>query len=151
MNIRVTDEDVKATILAYPGFQRNGVFDQRIYEQTLRANKMTPEEFEEIQRKMLITIRVEDLIQDGVKVSDQEIHDLYLMQNEKINIDFIQISPQAFCRGSQTDAGRSGGVSEGPRGAVPRPRAGADQVPGVHGPGLCRDRQDLRRRDRRLL
>ena len=55
MNIRVTDEDVKAAILAYPAFQRNGVFDQRIYEQTLRSNKMTPEEFEENQRKMMIT------------------------------------------------------------------------------------------------
>jgi peptidyl-prolyl cis-trans isomerase D len=54
LNVRVTDEDVKATILTYPGFQRNGAFDQRIYEQTLRANKMTPEEFEEMQRKMLI-------------------------------------------------------------------------------------------------
>ena len=43
MNVKVTDEDVKTTILAYPGFQRNGAFDQRIYEQTLRANKMTPE------------------------------------------------------------------------------------------------------------
>ena len=48
---------------------------------------------------MLITIKVEDLIQDGVKVSDQEIHDLYRMQNEKINVDFIQISPKAFIGG----------------------------------------------------
>ena len=59
---------------------------------------MTPEEFEDIQKKMLITVRVEDLIQDGVKVSDQEVHDLYRMQKEKINIDFIQISPKAFRR-----------------------------------------------------
>jgi peptidyl-prolyl cis-trans isomerase D len=99
MNIRVTDEEVKAAILSYPAFGRNGVFDQRIYEQTLRASKMTPEEFEDVQKKMLITIKVEDLIQDGVKVSDQEIHGLYLMQKEKINLDFVQISPQGFVAG----------------------------------------------------
>ena len=99
MNITVTDEDVKATILAYQGFQRNGAFDQRTYEQTLRANKMIPDEFEEMQRKMLITMKVEDLIQDGVKVSDQEVHDLYRMQNEKINIGFLEISPKAFSAG----------------------------------------------------
>ena len=98
MNIRVTDDDVKAAILAYPAFQRDGVFDQRIYEQTLRASKMAPEEFEEIQKKMLITVRLEDLIQDGVKVSDQEALELYRMQKEKINIDFIQISPQTFAK-----------------------------------------------------
>ncbi|MBU1745430.1 MAG: SurA N-terminal domain-containing protein [Proteobacteria bacterium] len=99
MNIQVTDDDVKAVILSYPAFQRNGVFDQRIYEQTLRASKMAPEEFEDIQKKMLVTVRLEDLIQDGVKVSDQEALDLYRMQNEKINIEFIQISLQAFAKG----------------------------------------------------
>jgi peptidyl-prolyl cis-trans isomerase D len=99
MNIRVTDEDIKAAILSYPAFQRNGVFDQRIYEQTLRASKMAPEEFEDIQKKMLVTVRLEDLIQDGVKVSDQEALELYRMQKEKINIDFIQISLQNVVKG----------------------------------------------------
>ncbi|MDD5100116.1 MAG: SurA N-terminal domain-containing protein [Syntrophales bacterium] len=101
MNVRVTDEDVQAAILAYPAFQRNGVFDERIYQQTLRSSKMSPEEFEDLQQKMLITLKVEDLIQEGVKVSDQEIHDLYVMQNEKINVDFIRISPQSFFDGAK--------------------------------------------------
>jgi peptidyl-prolyl cis-trans isomerase D len=99
MKIRVADEDVKAAILAYPAFQRDGVFNERIYEQTLRSSKISPEEFEDLQKKMLITIKVEDLIQDGVKVSDQEIHDLYVMQKEKLNIAYVQISPQAFVAG----------------------------------------------------
>jgi len=99
MHIRVTDEDVKAAILSYPAFQRNGAFDQRAYEQILRTNKMTAEEFESSQKKMLIALKVEDLIQDGVKVSEQEIHDLYRMQNEKISLDFIQISPKTFAAG----------------------------------------------------
>ena len=70
MNIRVTVEDVKAAILSYPAFQQGNVFNERLYQQTLRVYKMSPEEFEELQQKMLITTRVEDLIQDGVKVSD---------------------------------------------------------------------------------
>ncbi|MEI7670606.1 MAG: SurA N-terminal domain-containing protein, partial [Deltaproteobacteria bacterium] len=98
MNIQVTDDDVKAAILSYPAFQRNGVFDQRIYEQTLRASKMTPDEFEGIQKKMLVTVRLEELIQDGVKVSDQEALDLYRMQKEKINIDIMQISLSTFAK-----------------------------------------------------
>jgi peptidyl-prolyl cis-trans isomerase D len=96
MNVNVTDDDVKAMILAYPGFQKNGAFDQRIYEQTLLSNKMTPDEFESFQRKMLITMKVEDLIHSGVRVSDQEVNDIYRMQSEKINVDFIQISPKTF-------------------------------------------------------
>jgi peptidyl-prolyl cis-trans isomerase D len=102
MNVTVTDEDVKALILSYQGFQRNGAFDQRIYEQTLRTNKISPDEFEAIQRKMLITLKVEDLIQDGVKVSDQEVYDLYRMQNEKIDIGFMGITPKTFFAGIKT-------------------------------------------------
>lgn len=99
IEIRVTDEEVKKAILSYPGFQQNGVFNERIYTQTLRTNKMSPEEFEDIQKKMMISVKVEELIQDGVKVSDQEIYDLYRMQKEKINIDFIQVSPNDFIAG----------------------------------------------------
>lgn len=104
--IRVTDEDVRAAILSYPAFQQDGLFSERIYQQALRTNKMSPEEFEEIQKKMLTSFKMEDLIQDGVKVSDDEIHDFYRMQREKINIDFIQVAPKDFGAGlkpTQTD------------------------------------------------
>ncbi|MHB8773386.1 MAG: SurA N-terminal domain-containing protein [Syntrophales bacterium] len=96
MNVRASDEEVRAMILAYQPFQRNGAFDQRLYEQTLRANKMTAEEFEAQQKKMLVMMRMEDLIRNAVRVSDQEVHDLYRMQNEKINVDFVELSPRAF-------------------------------------------------------
>lgn len=99
MKVRVTDEDVKAAILAYPAFQQDKVFNERLYQQMLRANKMKPEEFEALQEKMLITSRVEGLIGDGVKVSDREIHELYKMQKEKINLDFVQIAGQGFASG----------------------------------------------------
>jgi len=106
MGIGATDEEVKASILAYPAFQQNGAFNERLYQQVLQANKMSPEEFEDNLKKSLITYKMESLIQDGVKVSDQEIHDLYRIQKEKINIDFIQIAPKDFGAGlkpSQAD------------------------------------------------
>ena len=99
LNVRVTDQDVRAAILSYPAFQRNGAFNEWIYEQFLRTNRMTAEDFEELQRKMLITLRVEDLIQDAVKVSDEEAYDLYRMQNEKISLDFVELSPKTFAGG----------------------------------------------------
>lgn len=102
MNVTVTDEEVKAMILAYPGFQRDGAFDQRIYEQALRSNRMAPDEFEKIQRMLLIGMKVEDLIRSGVRVSDQEVQEIYRMQTEKINVDFIEISPKTFTGGVKT-------------------------------------------------
>ena len=102
MNIRVTNEDVKAAILANPRFQRDGVFNERIYQETLRAYKLTPEEFEKSQEKILVNIMVEDLIRDSVRVTDEEAYEIYRMQNEKINIDFVQISPKTLVAGIKT-------------------------------------------------
>src|SRR3989339_96786 len=99
LEIRVSNEEVRNAILAYPAFQRNGVFDNRIYEQTLRAGKMTPEQFEESQRRILLSAQVEDLIRDGVKLSDGEALDFYRMQKEKLNLDYIQVSPSGFLAG----------------------------------------------------
>jgi len=52
--VKVTDEEVQASILATPGFQKGGAFDDRIYKQVLRFNKLTPEDFEFLQKNALI-------------------------------------------------------------------------------------------------
>jgi peptidyl-prolyl cis-trans isomerase D len=96
LNVRVSDEDLRNSILTYPAFQRNGVFDQHVYEDTLRQNKMTPENFENMQRKVVITGKIQDLILSGVHVSDREVLDIYRMQKEKINVKFIKFSSKDY-------------------------------------------------------
>ena len=96
LKLEVTAEEVKASILSLPAFQKNGAFDDRIYRQILRSNKITPEEFEDRQKKVLTIAKVENLILDAVKISDQELYDLYRLQNEKININFLALSPKDF-------------------------------------------------------
>jgi peptidyl-prolyl cis-trans isomerase D len=98
LRIKVTDDEVKAAILTNPAFQVNGVFDERAYQYMLRAQKLTVEEFEVLQKKQILDMKLLSLIQDGVKVSDQEIYDLYRFQNEKINISFVRISPNDFIK-----------------------------------------------------
>jgi peptidyl-prolyl cis-trans isomerase D len=96
LNIQVTEEEVKEIILANPVFQRSGVFDEKIYNQFLRYKKMTAADFEETQRKLLSMIKLEDIIQNSVKVSDKEVFDLYRMQNEKMNIQYLGISANSY-------------------------------------------------------
>jgi peptidyl-prolyl cis-trans isomerase D len=91
LEIRVSDDDVKKAILSYPAFQRGGVFDDRVYQQVLRASKMTPEQFEDSQRKLFLSAQVEDLIQGGIVASDEEALDFYRMQKEKLNLAFVQV------------------------------------------------------------
>lgn len=96
LNVRVSDEELRNSILSYPAFQRNGIFDQHVYEETLRLNKMTPENFENMQRKVVITGKIQDLIVSGVHVSDREVLDIYRMQKEKINVNFIKFSSKDY-------------------------------------------------------
>lgn len=96
LKIRVSDEELRSSILSYPPFQRDGVFDQRVYEETLRLNKMTPDNFESMQRKMLITAKLNELITSGVHVSEGELFDLYRMQKERINVSYLKLSSKDF-------------------------------------------------------
>ncbi|MDO8723279.1 MAG: SurA N-terminal domain-containing protein [Syntrophales bacterium] len=103
LEIRVSDAEVRDAILSYPAFQRNGLFDQRIYEQTLRLNRMSPDNFEAQQRKLLITKKVEELISSGVHVSEKEVFDLYRLQKETINVKFLKLSLKSYTKGIKPD------------------------------------------------
>jgi peptidyl-prolyl cis-trans isomerase D len=96
LNLEVTDEEVRASILSNPTFHRGGAFDEKIYQQLLRYHKMTPADFEVAQKKGMTIARMENLLQDGVKVSDDEVFDLYRVQNEKLNLNFLILSAGDF-------------------------------------------------------
>lgn len=92
LNIQVSDEQLRNMIMSTPVLQTNGVFDERKYQQILRYNKMTAEDFENLQRFDLIANKIESIVREGIKISDQEVYDLYTLQNQKINVHFVQIS-----------------------------------------------------------
>ena len=96
LGIEVSEEEIKGSILSTPAFQRDGVFDERIYNQVLRQNKMTPADFEDGQRMLITTVKLENLIQSAVKVSDREAFDLYRIQNEKINVQYLNLSAKSY-------------------------------------------------------
>ena len=58
---------------------------------------MSAEDFEKIQRESLLLSKVVNLIRlNGGKVSGEEIWETYLFENERINLDFIKVIPEAF-------------------------------------------------------
>jgi len=95
-NLTVSEEELKESIVNYPAFQRNGVFDRRIYEQRLRFQRLSPEDFEALQQRMLRIEKLERLIKESAKVSDGEVYDIYKLQNQKIKVDFIKIATEDF-------------------------------------------------------
>jgi peptidyl-prolyl cis-trans isomerase D len=94
--LNVSEEELKESIVNYPAFQRNGVFDKRIYEQRLRFQRLSPEDFEALQKRMLRIEKLERLIRESAKVSEGEVYDIYGLQNQKIKVDFIKIAARNF-------------------------------------------------------
>ena len=96
LGISASDDEIRGSIMFYPAFQRNGVFDQRVYNQVLRQLKMTPEDFEKSQKSNIVVSKIESLIKEGAQTSDQELYDMYAMQSDQIDLEFMRISPKDF-------------------------------------------------------
>ncbi len=97
LGLAVLDEELREAIENFPAFQVNGQFDSRQYERFLRLNRLTAEGFEQMQRESILFSKLVNLIKSsGRKVSDQELFEIYLFENERINLNFIQITPESF-------------------------------------------------------
>lgn len=91
-----SDNEVRTAIASYPAFQKNGSFDITLYHRMLRYNRLSPEDFEDRQKKAIKINKLENLVKGGVKVSDKEALDIYRLQNGKISLDFLTIPTQDF-------------------------------------------------------
>ncbi len=91
LKLEVSDEELQAFIFSHPAFQRNGTFDNDLYQRALRYQRMTPETFEAVQRRALKIEKMERLIRESAKVSEQEVYEIYRLQNREVNVNFIRI------------------------------------------------------------
>jgi len=61
--IKVSDEELNEAITNEPAFLKNGVFDNQVYQNTLRLSRMTPEVYEPMKRQELVIIKMTRLIE----------------------------------------------------------------------------------------
>jgi parvulin-like peptidyl-prolyl isomerase len=61
--IKVSDEELNDAIINEPVFMKNGVFDNQIYQNTLRLSRITPEVYESMKRQELTITRMTRLIE----------------------------------------------------------------------------------------
>ena len=61
--IKVSDEELNHAIINEPAFMKNGVFDNQVYQNTLRLSRITPEAYESMKRQELTITRMTRLIE----------------------------------------------------------------------------------------
>ena len=93
LELRVTDEELQQRIKKFPAFQQDGQFSRENYLKLLRYNHITPQDFEEEQRQSLLLEKLVNLITHSITVTDAELYDDYLLENEKVNLAFVAIDP----------------------------------------------------------
>ncbi len=97
--LTATDKEVRDAIAQMPAFRSEaGQFDKDFYLRVLRANRLTPGEFEESVRRDLIVRKVQDIALAGVYVSEQDARQQFLAVNEKVNLAFVEFDPHQFSR-----------------------------------------------------
>jgi peptidyl-prolyl cis-trans isomerase D len=96
LGLAVNDDDLMMAIAQVPDFQVNGRFNKERYLQLLRANRLSPNQFEEEQREQLTIQRLYSILLDGVHVTEDEVRDRYRFEQEKINLNFIRLPISDF-------------------------------------------------------
>lgn len=96
LNLSVTLDEIKDHVRRLPEFQRSGQFNRKLYLRILKFSRISPSEFETEQKTQILISKVQNLIMDNVKVSDQEVLDHYRWSNEKVVLSFMEIDPASF-------------------------------------------------------
>lgn len=96
LNIRVTDEELAATIMSMPAFQKDGQFDEKTYRRALNYARLNPEAFETMQKEAILIEKLKLFIEGSAKVSEKEAREWYQWQHAEVNIDFVEFNPRNY-------------------------------------------------------
>ena len=96
LNFRVSDDELAAAIRKIKAFQTSGVFDKRIYRNSLNRYGLTPEQFEVNQKEFMLIEKLRSLLFGNIKVSDGEAMEWFKWENASVNIDYILFEPGRY-------------------------------------------------------
>src|ERR1700680_3715362 len=99
LNVRVSDEEVRARILAIPSFQENGAFiGEERYRQLLQMQNppLSTTDFEESVRRSLVVEKLRAAVTECLSISDKEIEQEYRRRNEKVKLAVVTFLADSF-------------------------------------------------------
>lgn len=90
MGLRATDKEVRAKIVAYPAFQRDGQFiGFEEYKRLLDYNRIPLGDFENGLRQDVIIGKVVRVLTAGIMVTDEAVWEGYRKQNDSAKIEYL--------------------------------------------------------------
>ena len=96
LGIKVSDQELGASIANIKVFQKNGIFDGRLYRTILTRNRMNPEMFELLQRNSLLQGKLSDIVMGSAKVSQAQAEEWFAWENSSVSIKYALFSSDLY-------------------------------------------------------
>ncbi len=96
MGLRVSDEAVRAAILAEPAFLADGRFDKNTYERVLRLQGLTPSAYEEQLRRGLLSTQLPRAVSDSAFVTDAEVDAATRLLRQRRDLAYVLLPAGDF-------------------------------------------------------
>ncbi len=97
--LTVSDAEVREAVMHLPGLTENGQFiGEDRYRALLRMQRppLTPSDFEDILRRELMRDKLQQAVTGWITVSDADVESEYRRRNEKVKLDVVAFSADAF-------------------------------------------------------
>ena len=95
-NLRISDTELISHIQGLQIFQNDKKFSEKSYRNYLQFQRVTPGEFEDNQRENLILNKLEKLFRTSAKVSQSEIKEAFIIEEEKAKLDYVRFNNDHF-------------------------------------------------------
>ncbi len=95
-NIQVSDEEVISHIKKLPVFQNNNKFSEPAYRNFIKAQRLTPGEFEEGQRETILLNKLETIFRTHSKATKSEILKEFSNQEDKVKLEYVRFTSDHF-------------------------------------------------------
>ena len=99
IGLSIPPEAIRDQIRRVPAFQSAGEFSVRLYEETLRAQSMSPGIFEESVRQELLQAQLADIVRRGSHISEDDAWQAYQKANRKMTLSYVAIESEPLAGG----------------------------------------------------
>lgn len=90
--VSVSKEEITSAIATMPAFQQNGNFDFGLYQQMLKVNRITPQDFEESKKHELLLQKTRKAVLEKVTVSDDDALKQFHKEQDRLEILYASFS-----------------------------------------------------------
>ncbi|MGB2879156.1 MAG: peptidylprolyl isomerase [Candidatus Omnitrophota bacterium] len=95
--IKVNDREVMTFISQHPLFQKNGIFDMKIYTYILRNMlSINPAQFEKLVKENLEVRKFRQNLLGNITIDDDDLLSFYKAANDKVDISYVLIGKSLF-------------------------------------------------------